>query len=375
MSEVWRWTPSTISEQLEFATDVRSSQTIEVRDSMKDATQYLTVNHVVEHAVAEEMRRLVRANPLGEWLVPEWPTASIYKTTSALAAATVLPVDDSAAYQVGQQVFVGTDLAYELAEVAALGVGEITITSGLVDSYVGTPGDPLAIAPILTCIAPAGITFAMQYPVTSLSVAFMSIVPVDLAQSSYPEYEDLPIMTDARVPFSPLGGSISQQNILFDSGFGAYLPIATEDFVRQYDTASFFDSNWADRFERRRFLHFMRGRDGEAWSMTGINNLPIVTNGGTSATVEFNGIPADLLGLHVVFWDGVNYYGREITGVLDAGENLALITFATVPDLDTSFCISFITRIRFDTDSFDLSYIISTNGLYCSFAVDVIEVP
>jgi hypothetical protein len=378
MPEVWRWKPQAITETLEFETDVRITREGEWRDSLKDATQFLALSHTRRNFDAETMIETVRANALGEWLVPEWPNATISTGTLA-AAATVIPVAVPAAYRIGQAVWVGfDDAAWEQRTVASLGASDITLTAGLGATYAGSASRPVIVAPLILCIAPSGIEFQSVYSVQGLSARFMSVDPVDLAANPYPLHAGLPVVTDGRVPFSPLAGSVSQAGDLLASGFGAYALQSVETFTRRRGTVSWYDRGHAARWDRRRFLHFVRGRDGEFWLPTGQNDLPLqgpVASGALTALVRPVAANAAMVGRRIVIREGASVVIREVTGAVSTGPNQSLSIAAPGVAFTTAATVSFAVRSRLDTDQMEIGYLFAGGGLAATCAAPVVEVP
>lgn len=376
MAEVWRWKPQVISETLEFETDVRAARSGEWRDSLKDATQFLTLGYTLQNARAEAMIEAVRANALGEWLVPEWPNATISTGTLA-AAATVIPVAVPGAYRVGQAVFIGLDDgAWEEAEVDSIGGSDITLTAGLAASYVGSPARPVIVAPLILSVAPGGVEFQTVFPVQGLSARFMSVDPVDLAANPYPTHGGLPVVTDGRVPFQPLAGGMNQASDLFASGFGAYALQSVETYTRRRGTVSWYDKGHTARWARRGFLHHLRGRDGAFWLPTGQNDLPL--QGSVSAvaltiTVKPMAANAAMVGRRIVIREGGNVVIREVTGASGTG-NQVLSIAATGVAFTTAATVSLAVKSRLDTDQIDIGYQFAAGGLAAFCSAPVIEV-
>lgn len=378
MAEIWYWWPQSIAEILEFETDVRAARSGEWRDSLKDATQFLELSHVLHHARAEAMIEAVRANALGEWLVPEWPNATVVAATIA-AAATIVPVAIPGAYTVGQKVFIGLDeTTWEQGEVDAVGVSDITLVTGLTNAYSGSSQRPLVVAPLILSIAPGGVEFQRMFPVHSLSVRFMSIKPVDLANNPYATHAGLPVVVDGAVPFQPLAGAVNQAYDLFASGFGAYALQEAETYTRRRGTVSWYDKSHADRWARRRFLHFLRGRDGEFWLPTGQNDLPLVSSvssGALAIVVKPVATNAAMVGRRVVLREGSNVVIREVTGVISVGPNQSLSIAAPGVAFTTAATISLAVKSRLDTDQVALGYQFAAGGLAAFCSAPVVEVP
>jgi hypothetical protein len=378
MAEVWRWWPQSFQEVLEFETDVRMARSAEWRDGLKDATQFLSMSHVLQVAQAEKMIDVVRSNPLGEWLVPEWPNATVSTNTLSLAD-TVIPVAVPAAYSVGQAVFVGVGPDdWEEGEVASIGVSDITLVDGLTSGYAGSSQRPVVVAPLVRCIAPGGVDFQSVFASQGLSVRFMSIEPVDLAYNPYPLHGGLPVVTDGRVPFQPLPGALSQSADLFISGFGAYALQQAETYVRRYGTVSWYDKGHAARWERRRFLHHLRGRDGAFWSPTGQKDMTLlapVLSGASSVSVKPCASNSSMIGRRITFSEGANHVTRQVLGASGTEYSQTLNITPTGVAFTAGAIVSLTHKCRLDTDQVEIYYQFAAGGLAATCTAPVVEVP
>lgn len=354
------------------------ARTGEWRDSLKDATQFLTLGHLLHHSKAEALIAAVEDNALGEWLVPEWPNATISVSTLA-AAATVVPVDAPAAYTVGRFVFIGVDEdTWEIGEVDSVGAGDITLVEGLDFTYTGSTHKPLIVAPLVLSIIPSGVEFQTAFPLQGLNVRFMGIEPLDIALNPYSLHSTHPVVVDGRVAFQPLAGSMSQASDLFDSGFGAYALQAVENYTRRRGIVSWYDKGNAARWERRRFIHFLRGRDGEFWLPTAQNDLPLVSgvsSGALSITVKPCASNAKMVGKRITISEGANIVTREVTGASSVGANQSLAIAATGVAFTTAAVVSLTVKSRLDTDQIEIGYQFAGGGLAAFCSVPVVEVP
>lgn len=375
---VWRWWPQSVAETLEFETDVRMARSAEWRDSLKDATQYLTLGHILRWPLAEAMIETMRANALGQWLVPEWPNATVSVNTLA-AGVKVIPVAVPAAYAPGQQVFIGTsEDAWEQRFVVSIGASTITLTEGLAATYAGSASRPVVVAPLVRCIAPGGLDFQTAYASQALSPRFMSIRPVDLAANPYPLHAGIPVVTDGRVPFQPLAGAMSQAADLFASGFGAYALQAAETYTRRRGTVSWYAQGHAARWALRGFLHHLRGRDGEFWLPTGQNDLPLVNpvaSGALNVTVRACAPNAAMIGRRIVIREGANLVTRQVTGATGPANAQVLAISASGVAFTTEAVVSLAVKSRLDTDQVEIAYQFAAGGLAATCAAPVIEVP
>jgi hypothetical protein len=375
--EAWPWFPNALSETLDFSTDIRMARSAEIRDSLKDATQRLSMASILTHNRAEAVAAAVRATPLGQWYVPEW---ALMTTAVGAVSGDTLSVDIPAVFTVGGLAFVALDNeTWEMVAVDAVGATTITLSAALSQTYTGTKPKPVVIAPVTTCILPAGVSFSTVYPITTVSAEFLSVEPKDLAESSYPTHLSLPVVTDGNVPMQALAGSMHQAQQLVDSGFGAYATEEIETFIRRRGTLSFIDKTLGERWTRRKFLHYARGRDAEFWAPTGKADLPLLLPAsGAALTITVKGVApaASMVGRSIQIKQGANIAHRQITSASEGGSGQELGIAATGFAMEPDAVISLMNRVRFDVDMFSLPYVPAAGGtLVSSFAAPVVEVP
>lgn len=379
MAEVWHWAPNSLTETLEFKTDLRNSRSAERRDSYCEAIQKLSFGHVVSPEVAEQMFARLLVDPNQTHLVPEWPTATISPDTSISITDTVIPVEDDVVYAVGQKVFFGAGDAWEVGEVDSLGGSSITLTAGSSAGYTGSPQEPFFVAPLILSILPDGIQYSARYPIRGVTMQFLSVEPVDISESPASTYDGLPLVLDGMVSISELSGSVGRSSILASSGFGVFDIIESETFNRRRSTLSFLDTSYAERLARRRFFHFMNGRSGEMWTPSGQPDVSLNSSfGSSSLTIDVKPIgPASyMVGKTIIISEGANSVVREITGAVDnSATSQSLEISATGFNGTVDAQISLLTRCRFDTDTFDLSYGFSQDGLIARSSMPTVEVP
>lgn len=380
MPSVWFWPPNSISESLEFLTDIRKSRTVEIRDSYKDATQRLKYGYRVPQNIGEALIDLYRSQPTGRFLVPEWATATIMRTGVVTLGQTIVLVEDESVFTVGGDVFIGNGKhLWEQATIASKAAGQITLTVGIARAYIASPDQAVFIAPLIPSLLPSGLSFSSRFRVTDLNGEFLSLAPIDIAANPYPTFGGLPLVTDGRMAFAAQSGAVNRAATLIDSGFGAYELSETEEFTRRYGQVSFFDTDYQSRMERRKFFHFMRGRDGEMWARTGQRDIVLQSAfGSSSITLSITPIAAAarMVGKHIFIKEGANFAAREIVGASDISGTQQDIQISSLGFAGTSSAaISLMHRCRLDDDIVNLSYRFTPSGLKCSTVLNIVEVP
>lgn len=376
---VFHWQPQSLAETLSFRTEVKKARTAERRVSFADAIQRQAFGFVVDAPTSEDMIGDFLADPNQTFLVPEWPTATLRTSGTITATDTVIPVEDSVVYAVGQQVLIGQGEAWEQAEVDATGTGEITLTAGVADTYAANDFYPTFVVPLVEAICPGGLAITKLVNWRRVDVDFLTTVPVDIAHDPYDQFDDRPFVDDGYLVTGaeePAG----RAGVLMDSGHGAFSIEETETFTRRGLTLSWVLETYADQMRLRRFLHFMRGRDGELYASA--QEAELVLNAGFSASaLTINVQPvrpaADMVGLTILIQEGSNQIFRTITGATDVNDTEQSLTIATPGFVGTVAAkISFLTKCRFDTDDFEIAYNFRRGGgTIAQVSAPIIEVP
>ena len=380
MVNVWFWSPRRISEALEFNTDIRKTRTAESRDSYKDATQRLMMSHKVTPYIAQNMVALYEEDPNQVFLVPEWPNATINRDTTIALGTTIISVVDTVVYSIGQEIFVGnSETGWEKCVVSSVGANDLTISPGTVTSYVGSAGSPVIIAPLIEAILPAGVQFSTDFPMQDVSVQFVAIKPIEIGQNPYTDLSSIPVVTDGAVSFEPIQGAKKRASVLVDSKFGSYAIAETESYQRRSGTLSFMDTTDAQRVQRRRFLHFMRGRDGEMYVPS--PQADVLLNAGfTSSSLSLDIKPftsaANMIGRSILVTQDGATAARTITSATDVSPTSQAIGVAAIGFAGTTDArVRLLTKCRFDVDEFEIAYQFSVGGLLARLSAPTIEVP
>lgn len=379
MPELWPHIPSAVSEVLEFNTDVRQAPDGEVRDSLKDATQRLTMTFMVRDSEAANLKERYRSNALGEWYLPIWPQAS-FIAAGAAYLDTTFAVNTDADYRAsGLAVILQSYSQAETMTVTSASSGLLTVSAGISQDYAGGASTPTVVAPVLKAICPGGITTQVQNGITQVSTEFIIIEPLDLSATYYTAHSGLPVFGDDLAYRAPLDGAIRQAVDLLDSGFGAYSMESLESYKRARGTLGWAESQDAARWQKLQFLHKMRGRDGAFWLPTGKDDALVsaqVAAAGTSVTLAgFLDAPADWNGRSVqIEYAAGSYIYRALSSYVDVGGNHRFTITAPGVIIPALSKVRLMDKVRFDTDRFQVNHIRTADGWFSDMNAPVIEV-
>ena len=376
--KLWPFIPNELEESLQFRTDVRMSRDGELRDSLKDATQVLTLKYTAEDALAARLEGLFRSNISGEWYVPLWQDMTV--SSSAISAgSSSLAVEEPADFRSGgKAAIINTDQSWEVVDVESVSSGVLELAGSDVVAANYPAGS--AIVPVVTCLCPQGLQRAIRFAVTGFTVSFVSVEPVNLEADDLPNFDGYDVLDEPPVVFSDLGGSLSQMMDFIDNGFGAFKLETEETYSRWRGTVGFGDYDRGVRWSRRQFLHRMRGKDRPFLLPTWKNDLAIVSNalaGSAILTVQrLTDTASDLVGRYIQIDTGSGFLYRKINSASVGASSIALtLNTSHGQPLFTDMVGSFMHLVRFDQDSFDIVHTRSSDGFFSNFQASVVEVP
>lgn len=378
MSKLWPFIPTSIEESLQFKTDVRMARSGEIRDSLKDATQILTLNYTAQDKLAARIEGLFRTNISGRWYVPLWQDMSV--TTSAISAgATSVDVEEPADFRVGGRAAIIRD--DQLAEIINVGsvASEVLDLAGSETVSNSYPAKSIVV-PLVTALCPQGLQRSIKFAVTDLSLSFISIEPVDLSEDLLPSYDGYPVLDDPSVLLSDLAGSLTQQMDFIDNGFGSFKLETDETYSRWRGSVGFADYTRQERWERRQFLHLVRGKDSPFLLPTWKNDLDIRSQASPSSSQlviqRLSDTASNLAGRYIQIDTGSGFIYRKVNSASVGSSTITLTLNATHGQTVTTDMVgSFMHLVRFDQDSFDIEHMRTVDGFFSNFSASVVEVP
>lgn len=365
MTATWPYVPGTVLEHLAFYTDVKQTYLGEDREGITDAIQSFEFTHRLQDFEGAQSQELFRTNPLGQWYVPVWHDMTVPVDVSA--GATSIAVNTDADWRVGDKAIILLDNQnWELVDVSSVGSGSISV-SAVVGAYAGA-----TVAPVRLCYATAGLTTSSDQTVVDVSVKFQVIDAVDLSNNPYSLLDGFYVVTDPPDVVSPVSGGIAQAFQLIDSGFGAFEPAPQEGYVRPRYMVSFQDWDDTVRWNRRRWLHAVRGRDAPFLLPSFKNDLQVQTGvAAGSVSLQVSHVlqsSADYAGRYIVVDNGIDPLSpTKITSASVAGGIATLTLPALAVDVPTTSIVSFMNIMRLDTDVIDITHSNLMDGILSAF--------
>ena len=297
-----------------------------------------------------------------DWVVPFWHerTGNLNLTSSQ----TVLSVNTNADYRAGGKAMIwqGCD-TYEVATIASVGSGSITISPGLTQNYTEA-----AVMPAHDCFIAAPISTARQFRgLMEATITFQLVTSADLAATAWTTYSGYEVMSCASGYMSRIDGIIYPNVEYFGQDFG---PVVQETTRTTHDVlfaAELSSKHW----EIKQFLHQVRGRDNPFWIKAWGGQLEVqaASSGAGTITVTTARPAADYVNRHI-FIDG-QY--RQITAAADnspATTQTLTLSSNLSADVAAGAPVCLISRVRSDTDEIDIQH---KHGFSSRVTIPVIE--
>jgi hypothetical protein len=368
MPELWPFRPVPAStETLAWETNVIKTPTSERRISIRPARQAITYSYLLRDEENAEAEWLVRNYPRGDWWVPLWFEAS--PAQSFTTSQTVLTVDTNAHYFAGDSLVIWESCTETtIREIASVAEGEVTLTAA-----VGSDIAKAIVMPLRTAWMEGGLRQSRirERGITDVAVTFQVRDVSPAGESPWPQYLSLDLVTKCGT-VEPLAAAIAPVFNIIDNGSGPVALEPQDEFI-----ASRHSMSWrlqSNLWERRQWLHFIRGRDRAFWLADWQKDFTLVnpiSAAGTTITVrKITPVAADLIGKHILIDDGTKTT-RQITNAVNSGANQVLTIAAVGRDIAAAK-ISLLRKVRFDSDVLELAH---QHGFYTAVRIPLVEVP
>lgn len=382
MPNLWPFVPlMNMSETLDQFSNVFITRTTEQRLSLRyQPRQTFTYVHHFDNYKFARAKVFADENADLSVYVPVWFEA--VRLGGVAATDTELFFDTTYGdWRVGSDLVIwqGYD-EYSIVEISEITPTSITLAGAVAHNF----SQPYVI-PLRECLAKQGYQFARTALMARVTVVFsvkdnVQLIADDAATlPGYAMYQSLVVLPAPPHEAAQISESIMMPTVYFDNGFGPQVGEATRILNDFGQMLSFFDNVGLELWNRRRFLHWIRGKQIPFWYPTYNDDLHLVsaiTAGATSILVRsITDTPAHYVGKHIMILrkDGVSFL-RQVTGASAEanGDRLTITALGASVSLTEINLICFLNKVRSNTDSFTFSM---TAPNMVSMTMPVLAVP
>lgn len=376
MPTLFAHVPAAVVENLSWKTNIRSGQTGEVRDSFRDATQYLSLGYRAVGAKGTAIRGQYRTNIAGEFYLPLWMDMDRLGSVLSIGATSVaVGVGD---YAVGGKAVVIGSGPPEILDVTSWDGTTLGFTATTLEHSQGA-----FIVPLGVFIVPEGVDSAASFVIDEVTLTFLRTDGRDLGASAFGTLSGLAVWSDPSTVVSPLSGGVRQALELLSSAFGAYGLMPKEVYPRERLSLRFSERDRAGRWARRQFLHFLRGKDRPFWLSTRRHDV-ILSDAASGAALTVNvdvfgdaTVHASLIGQYLEFYTESAVSRRLVTGTSEIGGGKVQLTLSTTLGITAPIGtrVSLLRKFRMDNDEVALDHaFVGGSDFITSVGVNVVEV-
>jgi hypothetical protein len=374
MPEVWPFpADESLVDSYEFLTDVMRTRTTEKRVIVRQNPQrYISMSHILTDETYALYKAIAkRVSSFNEVLLPLWVDA--------------VPLRDVA---IGQDEFFfdteGFDFSTQVVLWSSVSDFEIldidVINSGSIVVDVGASKDRATalIIPLREAITIEGFSISRNsFNYHSGSQKFKIKEDDQIGDSfSTTEHFGVPVIPLRPTRNNSLSEKIITTTVEVENGSGPFKVFDLLDFVDFYQTVEFKFSARSQIRTIRDFVCSLKGKSETFWLPSFFNEITLIGNANTTATVKKVMPSTEYVGKHVFIQmkDGTKYT-RKISSSSPSGDNILLTFSASIGTTISSanvqqFC--FMTLVRSDSDIFEFNY---DTGLNSLLSFPVLEVP
>jgi hypothetical protein len=382
MPNLWPFVPlMNISETLEHLSNVFTTRTTEQRLALRYQPRQ-TLMYVTHHDnyTFARAKAFAAENADVSVYVPVWLEAVRLQGVAALD--TELFLDTSYGdWRVGSQLVIWQ--SYD--NYSVIPIQSINPTSIILEGPPAQEFQQPYVIPVRECLAKQGYQFARTALMARVTAVFsvmdnIQLIPDDATTlDGYPVYNNLIVMKSPPYELAQTSENIIRPTVYFDNGFGPQVGEVARIVNDFGQMMSFFDNIGPQLWDRRKFLHWIRGKQVPFWFPTYNKDLQLVspiTAVATSILVRsITDTPSYYVGKHIMILlkNGTTYF-RQVTGASAQvnGDQLNITALGAAVSLDALNLICFLTKVRSNTDSFTFAM---TAPNMVSMTMPVSEVP
>lgn len=369
-----------VSEVLEWLTDILPAEQAEQRIALRPLPrETITLRHRLDALGMAEAAGLARGGYAGAWQVPLWhmavrPSAALAQGSDEIAVDTT--VTD---FRAGDLVAIIVDAGrMATAEISAVSDEGLVLTTVL-DSEL--PASSVAAHRVLLCPVREAIlagAVSVDRERTNLGTVEARFLLRDgqaPAALSLTEYQNRPVLETPSIVRRSLSSSLRRAVEFVDNGFGPVVVETVRDWFERGETVTRKAVGPAARWELRRWLYGLRGRQASFWLPTWGRDLQLrlsVSSGATMIYVAPVGPLESYIGRSILVETTAGFRFRSITDAVESGSDHRLTLSSSLGvSAALGTAIHFMSPVRSDADRFEIQH----GAVASEVTIPFVEVP
>lgn len=364
------------SERLSCKTAIRSTRQGERRTTLRNPVLIMNYEFRGSQETSAMLDALYRKHTVGPWRIPVWTElVNLSQPTSGTVTTLTIPsgVGDYAA-QKDVILFGSND---ELIVKTITGV-TITQSTAQISWVGGVAFSILALAPIRDAYWIGGMDRTFAAPNKRVSATFACVLPTTFGGSSFPQYEQLDVLTDPGVVVSSIPEMIREEVEFVSNDYGKVTPQVVKDYFFGAFQFTLRTNSPKEHWRIKSWFASLKGKAKPFWLPSWQEDFTLAEGVASDATyidvVPTSLFPEVYLGAHIMIVEpGLPFLYREITATTTSGGGNWRFTISP-PGRAVAIGaqIGLMRKVRLDTDEVEFNCL---GSVFRDVTVSCREVP
>ena len=351
-----------VKEKLNWKTDIIQSLNGEQRMALiMAARQSFDYSFHLDDQEFSILKAIAYAWNYRLFAIPVWTERTYVAQVSAGATEIVFDTQYADYRPNGLLAVIGDNNDVEAVEISTVASNKVTLSLPFPRTMTNVYVTPIRLANALD-----GFSFNREVKGNTFANATFSVTDnVDLSNAgTYPQYKSLDVIHECIGLFTSVNEKINRAIDIFDNGSGVVTIDTQTNYNGRLYTLTMTSYTKQQLWKNRQFLHRMKGKRGAFWRPSFNKDMILLnTISSVAATIVIQSINYALYygvtDIVIEMLNGNYYYNRVLSSVKSGNTDILTLENAFGIEIQPANVkrISFLTKIRFDSDTVDIEYL------------------